>query len=150
MTRAMLVTVLHRFARHPGEHTENTFSDVARNEWYTGAVNWAVAQNITTGTDDGRFLPGAGIDRESLVTMLYRYVGSPTGAPAGLNKFADAGQVSGWAADAMGWAVHNGILTGKSGGTLDPQGPATRAEVAVILMRFAAYAGEAQRGGPEA
>ena len=89
---------------------------------------------ISNGSD-----PGAAISRQQLVTMLYRYAGSPA-AEQELN-YPDAGQVADYAADAMRWAVENGIITGTSDGTLDPYGPATRAQMAAIVMRCCALMG---------
>lgn len=122
MTRAMLMTVL---ARLDGQETSGGAT------WYAKAMDWAKAQGISDGS-----APDGNVTREQLVTMLYRYA-KPEKAEGGLNQFADAGSVSDWAKEAMEWAVANGIVTGKSGARLDPQGTATRAEVATIIQRFA-------------
>ncbi len=123
MTRAMLMTVL---ARLDEQDTEGGAT------WYSKAMDWAKAQGISDGT-----MPESNITREQLVTMLYRYVKSPAvDATMGMAGFADVTSISDWANDAMRWAVQNGILTGKDGARLDPQGLATRAEVATILARF--------------
>ena len=121
MTRAMLMTVLARLA---GQSTSGGAT------WFEKGMAWATAQGISDGTD-----PEGNITREQLVTMLYRYAQSPA-ATGGLDGFADAASVSDWAQAAMQWAVQKGILTGKDGGRLDPQGAATRAEVAIILQRY--------------
>ena len=121
MTRAMFFTVL---ARLDGVDTTGGAT------WYEKAMAWAVAEGITDGTN-----PEATITREQLAVMLYRYAGSPA-AEGSLTGFADAASVSAWAQDAMEWAVAEGILTGKNGSALDPQGTASRAEVATMLMRF--------------
>jgi hypothetical protein len=92
-------------------------------------MNWAVEQGITDGTD-----PDVGITREQLVTMLYRYVGSPA-VSGSLSDYSDADSVSSYAADAMAWAVENGILNGING-SLAPQATATRAQVAAIFQRL--------------
>ena len=119
-TRAMLMTVLARYA---GEDTTGGAT------WYEKGMNWAKAKGVSDGTN-----PNANITREQLVTMLYRYAGSPK-ADGKLDSFSDAASVSTYAADAMQWAVANGIVNG-SNGKLNPQNNATRAEVAAILMRF--------------
>ena len=119
-TRAMLMTVLARYA---GEDTTGGAT------WYEKGMNWAKAKGVSDGTN-----PNANITREQLVTMLYRYAGSPK-ADGKLDSFSDAAFVSTYAADAMQWAVANGIVNG-SNGKLNPQNNATRAEVAAILMRF--------------
>ena len=119
-TRGMLMTVLARYA---GEDTTGGAA------WYEKGMNWAKANGVSDGTN-----PNANITREQLVTMLYRYAGSPK--PDGkLDSFSDSASVSTYAADAMQWAVANGIVNG-SNGKLNPQDNATRAEVAAILMRF--------------
>ncbi len=123
MTRAMLMTVLARLA---GQDT------TGGSAWYEKGMAWAVAQGVSDGT-----APEANITREQLVTMLYRYAKSPAvDAAMGMAGYMDANNISDWAQTAMRWAVENGILTGKDGARLDPQGNATRAEVAVILQRF--------------
>ena len=119
-TRAMLMTVLARYA---GEDTTGGAA------WYEKGMNWAKTNGVSDGTN-----PNANITREQLVTMLYRYAGSPK-ADGKLDSFSDAASVSTYAADAMQWAVANGIVNG-SNGKLNPQNNATRAEVAAILMRF--------------
>ena len=121
MTRAMLMTVLARF---DGQDT------TGGETWYEKGMEWAKANGVSDGAN-----PNAPITREQLVTMLYRYVGSPA-ADGSLASFPDAGKVSAYAADAMTWAVGTGILNGMGDGTLAPQGSATRAQVATILMRF--------------
>ena len=119
-TRGMLMTVLARYA---GEDTTGGAT------WYEKSMAWAKAKGVSDGTN-----PNANITREQLVTMLYRYAGSPK-ADGKLDSFSDAASVSTYAADAMQWAVANGIVNG-SNGKLNPQNNATRAEVAAILMRF--------------
>ena len=119
-TRGMLMTVLARYAG------ENTTGGAA---WYEKGMNWAKAKGVSDGTN-----PNADITREQLVTMLYRYAGTPA-ANGSLSDFSDAASVSSYAANAMQWAVANGIVNG-SNGKLNPQNNATRAEVAAILMRF--------------
>ena len=119
-TRGMLMTVLARYA---GEDTTGGAA------WYEKGMNWAKAKGVSDGTN-----PNANITREQLVTMLYRYAGSPK-ADGKFDSFSDAASVSTYAADAMQWAVANGIVNG-SNGKLNPQNNATRAEVAAILMRF--------------
>jgi len=122
-TRAMLMTIL---ARMDGVDTTGGAT------WYTKGMEWAVAESVSDGTN-----PEGVITREQLVTMLYRSFGSPEVSEEALT-FADAAQISDWAADAMKWAVENGILTGKGNNTLDPQGNATRAELAAVLVRATA------------
>lgn len=119
-TRGMLMTVLARYA---GEDTTGGVT------WYEKGMNWAKAKGVSDGTN-----PTVNITREQLVTMLYRYAGSPK-ANGSLNSFSDAASVNSYAANAMQWAVANGIVNGLNG-KLNPQNNATRAQVAAILMRF--------------
>ena len=119
-TRGMLMTVLARYA---GEDTTGGAT------WYEKGMNWAKAKGVSDGTN-----PTVKITREQLVTMLYRYAGSPA-ANGSLDSFSDAASVNSYAANAMQWAVANGIVNGLNG-KLNPQNNATRAQVAAILMRF--------------
>ena len=141
MTRAMLVTVLWRYEGQPDEG-RNTFGDVPDGKWYTKAVAWAAENGIVTGVGGNRFDPDGNITREQLAAVLYRYSGSKgfdTSKTGNLNAFSDAAKVSNWALTAYSWAVGEGLISGNviNGETLlDPQGNATRAQVATILMRF--------------
>ncbi len=121
MTRAMIVTVLARY-----EGVDTTAGD----EWYEVGADWAVENGVS----DGSNLMEA-ITREQLVTMLYRYAGEPE-VNGTVTGFPDAASVSDWAANAMAWAIENGLINGMTDGTLKPQGTATRAQVAAILARF--------------
>lgn len=124
MTRAMIVSVLQRYA---GDTTS------ASGNWYEGARQWAIAHGISDGTN-----MNGNVTREQLVTMLYRYIGSPQ-IVGSLNSYSDNASVSPYAEQAMVWAVRNGIIGGMTADTLAPQGLATRAQVAAILERFIAW-----------
>ena len=122
-TRGMIVTIL---ARVEGVNTNGT-------PWYAAGQKWAMDNGISDGTN----MPGV-ITREQLATILYRNAkqkGYDVSKSAALTAFSDADKVSGYAAEAMQWAVAEGLLQG-SNGKLNPQGSATRAQVATILMRF--------------
>ncbi len=143
MTRAMVVTVLYRLDGSPhfdGGHPP--FSDIEAGSWYHNAVAWAYHNNIVTGTSASTFSPNGNVTREQLATILYRYAnykGYDTSASASLSKFPDGSSVNSWAEIALSWANGAGLITGasKNGQTvLDPQGEASRAQVATILMRF--------------
>lgn len=134
MTRGMLATVLYRLEDAEGGGTPD-FSDVAADQYYTEAVAWAAQQGIVTGFGDGRFTPEGNITREQLAVVLHRYARAP-GASGDAANYPDAAQISGWASEAMDWAVGAGIISGDNDGRLNPQGNATRAEVATMLMRF--------------
>ena len=139
MTRGMLAAVLYRYAGEPDAATANSFSDVKAGAYYENAVKWAAANGIVTGYADGTFGPDKSVTREQLAAILYRYAGSPqeTGTLGGFN---DAGSVSDYAANAVSWAVKAGIIAGNGdSSTLDPQGSATRAQVATMIKRFAEY-----------
>lgn len=135
MTRGMLAVALHNLENNPQGYHSQSFNDVASDAWYAEAVQWAASQGIVSGFGDGKFAPNEMITREQLAVMLYRYAKDPQASYTYLS-FNDAGQVGGYAEEAVRWAVANGILTGKPGNLLDPQGNATRAEVAAMLQRF--------------
>ena len=134
MTRAMLVTALWREAGSPVVNYAMDFDDVDEDQWYTEAVRWAASEGIVTGTGKG-FSPDAALTRESLAAILFRYAGGQADGDS-LGSYADGAGVSAWAREAMNWAVAQGLITGKSGGRLDPGGTASRAEVSAILMRY--------------
>lgn len=136
MTRGMLAVVLHNLEGNPDGSVSAAFSDVTGG-WYAEAVSWAAGRNIITGYAGGEFRPDGEITREQLAVMLYRYAGSPAVSGSSL-PFSDAASVSGYAREAIAWASANGIMSGKGGGVLDPQGGATRAEVAQMLLNFVA------------
>lgn len=133
--RGMVATVLHRLAGEPSAAGSAGFSDVASGAYYEKAVNWAAENEIVTGRGNGKFDPNGNVTRQELAVMLYRFKGSPNVTDVVLD-FPDADKVSGFAADAMKWAVEQGIITGRSNGSLDPKGNATRAEVSAMLQRF--------------
>ena len=133
MTRGMLAAVLHNIEDNPRASGTIHFSDVG-SSWYSNAVQWAAGEGIVSGYSDGRFGPNDMVTREQLAVMLYRYAGQPGASTAALS-FSDADQVSGWAEDAIRWAVGAGILSG-DGSRLTPGGQATRAEAASMIMRF--------------
>ena len=109
--------------------------DVAEGAWYTEAIRWATSQGIVGGYGNGMFGPNDNITREQLAVMLWRYAGSPAATDKELH-FTDADQASGYALEALRWAVENGIISGYGNGQLAPQGLATRGQVAQMLMNF--------------
>lgn len=138
MTRAMLVTVLWRYEGEPQAQNGVQFVDVPSNEWYAKAVAWASENGIVGGIGHGKFAPEDNVTREQMAAILYRYAqkkGYPTANRADLSAFPDHAAVSNWAKDAVSWTVSAGIIGG-SDGYLLPEGNATRAQVATILMRF--------------
>ena len=141
MSRAMLVTVLWRYAGSPVEGT-NDFTDVSKDAWYAQAVAWAAKNGVVTGVGDGKFDPEGKITREQMAAILYRYskaLGLDVSQTAELSAFPDGSKTSDYAKEALSWAVAEGLITGTKNGSstyLDPQGSATRAQVATILMRY--------------
>lgn len=137
-SRGMIVTILHRLEGSP-KSGNNTFSDVAPGSWYEDSVAWAAENGIVLGYGDGRFGPGDVITREQMVTILHRYAqakGYDLSASADLTQFSDASHLSGFAQSSMPWAVGCGLINGVGENRLEPQGSATRAQVAAILTRF--------------
>lgn len=142
MTRAMLVSVLWRLAGAPAPKAPNTFVDVPDGAWYTDAVTWAAENGVVSGIGGSRFDPSGFVTREQTAEILYNYAhskGYDVSARADLTAFPDAGSVSGWAEEALSWANAAGLINGtvRDGQTiLDPQGSASRAQVAMILMNY--------------
>ena len=142
MTRAMLVSVLWRLAGAPAPKAPNTFVDVPDGAWYTDAVTWAAENGVVSGIGGSRFDPSGFVTREQTAEILYNYAhskGYDVSARADLTAFPDAASVSGWAEEALSWANATGLINGtvRDGQTiLDPQGSASRAQVAMILMNY--------------
>ena len=149
-TRAQLVSILYRVQGEPTtvkgyelSKLRAPFNDVPRGQWYTDAIWWAKLMGVVSGTSATTFDPEGEITREQLAVILYNYTkqfapGSLT-ATGSLAGFPDAASVSSWARTEMAWAVGNGLISGTGSGSvayLTPQGSATRAQVAAILMRF--------------
>lgn len=142
LSRAQFAVILWRMENSPKVTKDNNFPDVENGTWYTDAVLWASDKGIITGyTHNGYFGPADDITREQMAVMMYRYAGYKgysTSARVSVDSYEDGAKVSEFAKEAMSWAVANGIITGKQDGVLlDPQGNATRAECATIIMRFA-------------
>ena len=141
MTRAMLVTVLWRYEGSP-RGGSTTFRDVPSGQWYTEAVSWAAANGIVDGVGNNRFEPNGSITREQLAAILFRYSqskGYDTSERGSFAGFPDTNKISRWASDSYSWAVGEKLITGnviRGVSYLDPQGHATRAQVATILMRY--------------
>ena len=134
MTRAMLVTVLYRAEGSPSVTGAAPFTDVASGVYYADAVAWASDNGLVTGYGDGRFGANDPVSRAQIATILWRYAGSPS-AVAG-QDFADESSIPAYASAAVDWARANGVVNGTTGGRFDPQGDATRAQVATILRNY--------------
>lgn len=139
MTRAMLVTVLYRLDGAPVIAPIQSFTDVEPNCWYGQAVTWAAVTGAVNGMGDGIFAPEGNISREQIAVILYRYSvrnSLPEGPTGDLSAFRDRDSISGYAMEAMTWAVGCGLMEGINDGRLAPQEGATRAQVATLLMRY--------------
>lgn len=137
-TRGMIVTILHRMEGTPYAAGEE-FIDVTTGQYYSNAVAWASANGIVSGYGNGTFGPNDTITREQMATILYRYVqykGYDAETAGEISTFTDDNQVSSYAVEAMNWAVGSGLIFGVGNNALAPKDSATRAQVAVILMRF--------------
>ena len=145
-TRAQIVKILYNRSGNQADYSYYylPFTDVAPGAWYYNAVAWAYCNDVTSGTSATTFTPNAAITRQQLVTFLYRYTVkyAPefTGNAAPISAFPDAGSVANWAYAAMSWAVGNGLIKGNGHDNgldyLDPNGSATRAQTATIIMRY--------------
>ena len=145
-TRAQIVKILYNLSGNQTDYSYYylPFTDVAPGAWYYNAVAWAYCNDVTSGTSATTFTPNAAIMRQQLVTFLYRYTVkyAPefTGNAAPISAFPDAGSVANWAYAAMSWAVGNGLIKGNAHDNgldyLDPNGSATRAQTATIIMRY--------------
>ena len=143
--RGQITAILHRLEGSPRAGMP-PFTDVAADSYCADAVAWAEKNNIVRGFEDGTFRPEGRITRQQLAAILFRYLehrGADTAGRADLSRFSDTAAVADYAREAMAWAVSAGLLQGRSDGTLDPAGSATRAQTAVILQRLGALLEEA-------
>ena len=142
LTRAEFVTMLYRMADKHAANTAAGFTDVPQNAWYRDALNWAAEKGYVNGTGANTFSPDGKITRQEVVTILFRYSGSQSGAETMFtatydSQFTDSGAIAPWAKTAMYWAIYNGVVNGTSPTTVSPTATATRAEVAAIFVRYA-------------
>ena len=141
-TRGMIVTILYRLAGSPDIKDQiwgYPYADVDSTAYYGTAVYWARLSGIAAGYSSEQFGPNDTITREQMATILYRYAqykGYDLTVKGNLDTFKDADKITDYAKTAMQWAVGSGLVKGKSGNLLDPQGMATRAEIAAMLHRF--------------
>ena len=137
--RGMMVTILWRMEGSPVPKGKNSFTDVEAGKWYADAITWTAENGIFAGYGKDKFGPDDPITREQLAAIFYRYAdykGYDLTVKGDLDKFKDADKITDYAKTAMQWAVGSGLVKGKSGNLLDPQGTATRAEIAAMLHRF--------------
>ena len=135
ITRGQMVQILYNYY---GEDcgTNSGFSDVPSSVWYAKAVTWASKKGVASGYSNGTFGPNNKLTREQMVTILYNVAGRPATSTSALSQFNDRGQVAAYAVNGFSWAVSNKVVSGTSNTTLSPRGTATRAQVAVILIRY--------------
>lgn len=142
LSRAQLCQIIYNLEGQPATTGGSAFTDVADGAWYADAVTWAAENGIVGGYGGGLFGPEDNITREQLAAILYRYAqtkGYDTASGADLSAYGDASDVSSWAIPAMQWACGAGVIMGVTESALLPQGSATRAQVATMLMRFCEY-----------
>ena len=135
ITRGQMVQILYNYY---GEDcgTNSGFSDVPSSVWYAKAVTWASKKGVVSGYSNGTFGPDNQLTREQMVTILYNVADKPTTNTSAISQYSDYYQVASYAADGFAWAVSNKVVSGTSNTTLSPRGTATRAQVAVILIRY--------------
>ena len=139
VTRGMMATILWRMEGSFAPKVENSFTDVEAGMWYTDAITWTAENGIFAGYSKDKFGPDDPITREQLTAIFYRYAdykGYKLTVTGNLDKFEDADKITDYANTVMQWAVGNGLIKGKTETLLDPQGTATRAEIAAMLHRF--------------
>ena len=138
-TRGMMATILWRMEGSPAPKGKNSFTDVEAGKWYADAITWTAENGIFLGYGNNKVGPDDSITREQLAAIFYRYAdykGYDLTVKGNLDKFKDADKITDYAKTAMQWAVGSSLVKGKSGNLLDPQGTATRAEIAAMLHRF--------------
>ena len=137
----MVYAISRNYPRQYNVHTDQpwTFADVSQNAWYADAAGWGGATGVVSGVGNNRFAPNVNVPREQFATILYSFAqkaGYDVSARASLDSFHDAAKVSGWAQNAMQWAVAEGVMSGTNKGNLNPKGTLTRAEAAAMLRSF--------------
>lgn len=142
-TRAELVAILYRMQNSPAIYAGSKFADVANGAWYANPIIWAENMRIVSGMDANHFEPNTALTREQVVAILMNYAKAcgydTTLGGMAIREYADYDAISTYALPSMNWAVSSGIIKGKDANTLDPQGTATRAEIAAMLERFIAF-----------
>ena len=152
VSRGMLVTILHRMAGSPDTAEAVTFSDVTPGQYYEAPIAWAAENGIVNGYPDGTFAPDNSVTREQMATILSRFAqtqGVDTSPAADLSGFSDRDMVNDYAAAPFAWANAVQLINGVTADTLVPQGQATRAQMATIIMRYDQQFGQAAAEQPQ-
>ena len=138
VTRGTIAQILYAAEGKPEVKGDNQFRDVASKQWYAKAVNWAAEKKLVAGYGNGKFGPDDPVTRQQMVAIMYQYAkmkGYDSTADGSLDGYADRNQVSSWAQNPMKWAVGHTVISGTGKG-IEPNGTATRAQIAVILQAF--------------
>ncbi len=140
LTRAMFVTMLHRYAGEPVVNFAMSYTDIGEN-WYTEAVRWASSTGVVKGFDNNSFRPDDPITREQAAAMLQRYAefakeSNPLWNETNILSYDDFDRISEWAIPAIQWAVGAGVMKGRTDMTVDPTENITRAEIAQMLVNY--------------
>jgi hypothetical protein len=139
MTRAMFSQILYNYAKKPAIGGTSRYNDISASSWYFSAVTWATEQGIVSGYGNGIFGPEDKVSREQMAVLLYNYarsIGLDASAKSDLSNYDDAAKISAWARPAVQWAIAEEIIVGRTLKTVVPDGMATRAEAATIIMKF--------------
>jgi len=139
VSRAMVAQVIYAMEGKPDASGGVEFSDVSSSKWYYDAIRWTASMNIVSGYGNNMYGPEDNVTREQMVAILKKYAAfknADTSNGSDLSSFADQSSISKWATESVSWAVAAGLLSGRTDGTLDPKGTATRCEVAQILTNF--------------
>ena len=139
LSRAMMVTILHRIAGSPDAAGTHSFVDVPDDQFYTEPVIWALENGITTGLDAAHFAPSKHLTRQELVAFLYRfanYMGYDVTKTTDLSAYTDAANIHAYAVEAFKWAVASGVVNGTSETTLHPANTSTRAQICIMVTRL--------------
>ena len=138
-TRAMVAQVIYAMEGKPTDLGDVRFDDVPQEKWYFAAISWAGSKGIVSGYGNDKFGPNDNVTRQQMIAILYKYaeyIGADTSGRAEITTYSDYSKISAYAQESISWAVAEGIITGRTDGSIDPNGTATRAEVAQMLKNF--------------
>lgn len=139
VSRGMIVQILYNLVGNPDVEGDTDFTDVPDEYWSAKAIAWAASNGVVNGFEDGTFRPDENMTREQMAAILQHFasqMGLDVSASGDLSNFTDIPEGEYWSRDALAWAYAEGLLAGTSDSTMDPAGQASRAQIAVIMMRF--------------